>query len=186
MKILQFIFLVSLVSIVTMMSALASSSAEGAHHPSPMDLIFPAINLTILLSLLFWKLKKPIVSYFTDNAKSVEEQVKHAAAKGKEAQHRFDQFQSKIESIADVKKQVIQEEETEISRFQQRVKLEREQLVERMTSDTDSRIESDRVNLEHAAQQELVDNVIAKAKDIITSDLSRQEKASEKLISKLV
>jgi F0F1-type ATP synthase membrane subunit b/b' len=160
--------------------------AAGEHHASPKELIFPAINVTILLVLLFWKLKQPAIDYFTNNAIDVEKQFDQAAAKGKEAQHRMELYQGKMDSIGDKRKMVRQEEDEEIVRFTRKVKEEREHLISRMKSDTDSRIDSDRINMEQEMQRELVDSVIIKTKGAITFDLAKQSKASKKLISKLV
>ncbi len=164
----------------------AAGGGAGEHHASPMELIFPAINLSILVIFLFWKLKGPVVEYFNNNAETVKQQFEQAAVKKRESQHRFELYQGKIDGIKDKKRQVAVEEEEEIKRFTQKIKEEREQLIARMQSDTESRIESDRVNMEYEMQQELVDSVISKTKDAINFDLDKQAKASSKLISKLV
>lgn len=62
-------------------------------------LIVPALNLAILLSVLFYYLRGPVVAFVTQRHVFLRDEVKNVRDRLRQAQEQYDEFSAKLKSI---------------------------------------------------------------------------------------
>ncbi len=173
-----------LVALITLVST-AYAGGSGAGHASVADLMWPAINFVLLASFLIWKVKKPLREMFEKNANDVKYIFEHAEKKDKEATIKLTALQEKMGNLEGEKNKIMKSAEKEADDFIAKAERESKDYLRRLEADSDSKLEHEKASRVAQLEENLVDEVIAKAKSKIGSDTSLSDKVSKKLISQI-
>jgi F-type H+-transporting ATPase subunit b len=174
MKYLIFLFLQAPV--------LAAGGAAAGHLS---DLIVPAINFTIVFGFIFWKAKGPISRMFDENSVKVKELVELAQKRDKEAQIKLDMYQKKMSGVQSEIDGIIKAAESDAQLFETEYVKEVEANMEKMIKDSEHKLESEKNNMIKMLNASLLDEVISKAKNKLSSDKSLNSKTTTNILSKL-
>jgi F-type H+-transporting ATPase subunit b len=119
-----------------------AAAAEGGGGAG--DLVFPAINLLLLIAVLVYFARKPIQRFFADRREGVQEELQQAAALRDEATRRYAEWQRKLVDLdAEIERlRAVSRERTELER-------------ERMLADARAAAERIRADARAAVEQEL-------------------------------
>lgn len=162
------------------------AAGKGADHvPSIKDLFYPAINFVVLVSFLVWKLKKPMKEMFNKKADEVKTLMTSAAEKNKDAEVRLKLLQTKINNIDSELTKIRADYDKDISNFMQNQATETQSIISRTKRDLENKLEGERKELVESMNEELLSQVIAKTKQVISSNNDFKSKATSKIVSEL-
>ena len=134
--------------VVVIAGILAAASpalaAGGGSGPSASELLWQAVNLVLLLGVLFAVARKPITAYFAERREQIKEDIQKADKLLAESKKQFSEWQGKLVEL-EAEVQTIRDE------TRQRAHDERDQIVA-AAHDSAERIRSDAVA---AVDQEL-------------------------------
>ncbi len=164
-------------------TAIASSSSD--HHPSAKDLIFPFMNLTILLIAMFVLLKDKVKSYFADKSKNIAEVLQRANVKMKEAKLLLESQKKKLYVVDEEAEAIMGEAQKEVEKFNKEHDLHIKDRVEKTREDAIVRMEHERNSLVAKLNNELVEEVLVVSKKMIQADNDKRSKISKKLVEEI-
>lgn len=166
--------------------AKAADEAGGAHHePSISDLLYPAVNFTILVVFLLLKLKKPTTEFFNKKSEEIRSLMSSAEEKSKDANLKLKSLQVKVATldaeVAKIKSDYVRDAEV----FKAEQLKETRSVISRMEKDYDSKLEAERSEFLEGIQTELLNEVITKARGVISESSDMKKRATTKIISGL-
>jgi F-type H+-transporting ATPase subunit b len=157
-------------ALVLISFALPAIASEGGSGVSIKELVWQAVNLIILLGVLFAVARKPITAYFADRRKQIQDDIATADALFADSRRQFAEWQAKLADLAS-------EIETIQSEARTRAEEEREQIIA-AAHDRAERIKSDAVvaidQELRRAQEELREEAASLAVDLATKMLDDQ------------
>lgn len=158
--------------------------AAGSGHGAS-TLIAPAVNFTILLVGLAYFLGKPAKEFFATKSTSISDMMAKAESKAKEAQMMMEVQSKKSQgSEAEIKK--LEEENSElISAFEKNYKNEVQDRILKMKEDAGQKIEAEKTEMINSLNSNLLDIVIANAKNTIKADGNLAQSAAKSIVEKL-
>ena len=160
-------------------------AAGSAGHGSPSDLIAPAVNVLILISLITFGLRDKLSSFFSDKSKSVSEMLESASAKAKEAEMMMEMNKKKMAGAKEEVAKKEQEAKDLIASFDKEYKADVETRINKMKEDAGQKIAAEKTEMINALNSTLLDEVIVKAKNKIKTDNGLSENAAKNLIEGL-
>ncbi len=122
----------------------AIAAAEAGENDVVVDLVYPALNLAILLAVLFYFGRKPIRSFFVERRGQIREELDRAAAMKAEAEARYAQWQRRLMDL-----------ETELESIREAARERTESERERILSEAEAAAERVRADARAAVEQEL-------------------------------
>lgn len=161
----------------------AAEEGHGAGHIT--DLIYPAINFTLLFGFIFFKVKKPLSDAFSSNSEEVENLFNMAEEKSKEAQIKLDMYLKRIESLDSEMAKISRTADEDSEKFARTQKDETTQAIKRLKKDAQGKMESEKNEMVRNLNSSLLDQVIFKAKTEINSNSEFKSKATKKLLSNI-
>ena len=78
-----------------LLAALPAAAEEG-HGGGMHDLLFSALNLALLLGVLVYFARKPVVAFFEDRRKRIQTELDDAKKQGAEAEARYAKWQRRL------------------------------------------------------------------------------------------
>ena len=175
----------SVFTIAAFVLSFTTLAAGGSSHGSVSDLLFPAINFFALLCGLIYLIRKPMAEMFTNNAKEVTNLYEYAEKKDKEAKIKLEMFQKKMENLEGEKNKIVKNAEQEANGFIEMSKNESGEYLDRLARDSKAKVQFEKNSLENEIRESLVNEVIGKAKEKISSNNDLTKKATEKLIAQI-
>lgn len=166
--------------------AYAESAGHGeAHHASITDLFAPAINVSILLGVLVWKIKGPLKDYFMNRSTEIANTLERASLKSKEAQMMLEGEERKSVNLSNEIKSINQQSETDVLLYEKNLSKETEDKTQKLKADASSKIIADKKSMMDDLNAELLNQVIRKTKSTIKTNKDYQDKVSTKLLQGL-
>ncbi|MBD66930.1 MAG: hypothetical protein CME62_17135 [Halobacteriovoraceae bacterium] len=150
----------------------------------PADLIFPAINLSILLGLLIYKLKGLMSDMFKKNAQEIKDNIESAAIKAKEAEMMMEMQQKKMAGADDEVSKMRSEADDLISRYEIEYKTEVEHRINKLKEDAGQKIEAERKELLDKLNASLLDQVLSNTKNKLQNDKALSESATANILGR--
>jgi F-type H+-transporting ATPase subunit b len=164
----------------------AMAAGKGANHvPSIKDLMYPAINFTVLVAFLIFKLKKPIKEGFDKKAVEVESLMNSAAKKNKDAEEKLKTLKTKMDTLPTEVAKIQKDYEQDVTVFMQSQANETQTVIARTKRDLENKLEGEKNELVLNLNEELLSSVIAKAQQAIGSNNDYKSKATQKIVSEL-
>ena len=140
-------------------------ASEATHHtPSVFDLIWPAVNLIILFSLMIYKLKTPIRKVFQEKKTNIQSLFNHTAEKYKDAEMKLEMYEEKLGSLEKQSKKVFEDAKIDVLKFEHDTQEENVKLLDRFNREAKDKIEHEQQQIVHNIGAELLSVVIAKTK----------------------
>lgn len=170
-----------LIGALTLDSVLAAGKGG---HGSIKDLGWPLFNFLILMLPIFLK-RKSISEAFTSWSKEVEENIQSASKKSQEAKLKLQDLEQKLKDADGEERKILGEAENQFDDFAKRSKKELEEKINRIKKDATTRAETERSQLVKKLNEDLVNEVIAKAKEAVSSDGANRSRATKKLLSQV-
>lgn len=177
--------LVSVVLMTLFVSNVFGSSEGSEHHASVTDLLYPAVNFVLLFGFIFWRIKKPISEMFKKSATDTQEYFNVAKEKDKEAQIKLTMYKNKMNQFEAEAEKLKKEAVEDARRYDQMKEQETNQIIDKMIQDAVLKVENERAVLMRELNSSLIDEVIAKTKNIISTNNDFKNKATEKIIAKI-
>jgi F0F1-type ATP synthase membrane subunit b/b' len=163
----------------------AAGSTGEAHHASISDLFAPAVNVSILLGVLVWKIKNPLKTYFTTKSEEISNTLERANLKSKEAHIMLEGETRKLSNLKNEIASIKQRSEIEVANFEKLVLKETEDKTQKLKVDANSKIQADKKYIMDQLNAELLSQVIQKTKATIKTNKDYQNKVSTKLLQDL-
>lgn len=170
-----------LIALVTLPATTMAAGGGG----TIADLLYPAINFSLLFGFIIWKLKKPMSEAFTKNAKDVEDLYNLAEEKYKEAQIKYDSYAKKLEQLDSEITRIHSETDQNVKSFTDMAKKETASTIERMERDTNNKLDSERNKLIMDLNRKLVEEVVNKTKSTIADNKEYKTKVTNNLVSSI-
>ena len=168
------------------LTATAAAAGNGAHHePSIKDLMYPAINFTVLVAFLVWKLKTPVREMFNKQASEVESLMNSAAQKNKDAEERLKTLQSKMGNLNSELAKIQKDYESDVATFTSTQANETQATISRTQRDLEKKLEGEKNELVEKMNEELLNSVIAKTQQTINGSADMKNRATSKIVSEL-
>ena len=164
--------ILAVVVVIAGILAVASPAlaAGGGSGPSASELIWQAVNLVLLLGVLFAVARKPITAYFAERREQIQNDIKSADKLLAESKKQFSEWQGKLVEL-EAEVQTIRDE------TRQRAQDERDQIVA-AAHDSAERIRADAVAAVdqelRRAQVELREEAANLAVDLAASIITEQ------------
>ena len=175
-----------------LLSLLISTNVIAAGGPQPTTwaeffptLVWPAFNVGLLASLLFWKLKSPVKSFFKNKSESIAEIMERANVKAKEAEMMMQMQRKKIEGMESEIQKIHSEAESEMETFKKTYAKEVDERIEKLKADAALKIEAEKKQLTDQLNAMLLDEVIAKTKETIKTNKELGEQATSRVLEGL-
>lgn len=164
---------------------LLAAPHEGEHSASPVSLISSFVNLGIFLGFVIWKIKGPLRAHLTKKATDISSMVERANVKAKEAEMMMSAQQKKLAGVDSEIETIQKNAESEIERFEKNYSKETAEKIERLKVEAINKIEAEKKAILHNLNNQLIDEVITKAKSVVKNDKNINTKVSENLLKGL-
>lgn len=172
---------VLLLSGVLLASGFAYAAGDGG-HASATDLIPAFFNLSVLVIILFFVLKKPVKEHYEEKSNSVKNVLERASVKAKEAEMMMQAQQKKIDGVADEIDRLYKETDESIAKYKVDYAAQVDDRIAKMKEDAASKIEAEKTEQINKLNSSFLDEVIAKAKSTIKSNPELSNEATNKAL----
>jgi F-type H+-transporting ATPase subunit b len=160
-------------------------AASGAHSGHVSDLLYPAINFTILMTFFFWKVLPMIKKGFANNHKEISESYSLAEIKEVEAQTELSAIEHKLANLTKETNSIHEASNHEAKSFEQSYVAETNQRITRSQQELEKRVEGEKNDALSNIMNELLEEIVAGAKKSVSGDSSKKKKIIESFSAKL-
>ena len=88
-----------LAALLLLLAAPSLAAGGGEEHGSLIDLLYPMINLVILLAVLFYFAHKPVQAFFEERRSGIRGELDDAAQLKKDAEENFSKWQRRLADL---------------------------------------------------------------------------------------
>ena len=159
--------------------------AAGGGHGHVSDLMYPAINVTILVLFFLWKVRPMVSKAFTNYHDQVSEAFNLAEVKEAEAQLELESAQKKLADVSKDAEQVISDATREAGIFDKKFTDETNERIQRSKSDLGRRVAAEKEEAVSDITKELVDKVVSGAKDLVGNNNDQKKKVVDSFMGRL-
>jgi F0F1-type ATP synthase membrane subunit b/b' len=161
-------------------SVIAFAAGDGHGHVT--DLIAPLVNVIILLSFLIWKLKKPFANHFSEKSANIKNAIERASIKAKEVELMLAKQKSKNANLDNEIKNMENKIMQDLEQYKSLITVETSNKIEKLKEDAKAKIAAERKELLEELNNILLNEVIAKTKNNLSSDRQLQTQAAQKML----
>ena len=148
-----------------------------------MDVMYPSINFFLFFGFLCLKLKKSISESFNNRAEEVKEQYEFADVKNKESDIKLKIYEDKLLNLNAEETKIRENAKKDADIFLKECTEEKNQMVERTKKDSKNTLESEKNSMIRGVNSELLDLILSKTKQQISSDKGLRSKATSNLLA---
>jgi len=145
----------------------AFAGSGDAYGPS--SLISPMIN-TLLVGVIFFSQRKKIRSYFTGKYNQIKEVSERAKTQKFEAEMLLEKQQKKNDKLDETIAEIEMNAKKEVENFKSTKEKENASRVSKLEEDFGSKLEMKKLEMVKNINKELIESVIAKAKDQVKNN----------------
>ncbi len=161
--------------LILLFSLLSSPAFASGGGLSWLDLLWHALNLGILLGLLIYFGKKPLLGALKERAEGIQGEIGEAAQLHDEALALLAKYQSKLSGLEAEAERLLTEYRLEAEAEKQHILEEAEREAERIQREARRSIEGEMGRVRAQLQAEVVDMAIAAAEEAIRLRLNSSE-----------
>lgn len=158
------------VALVMILSSVAFASEGGDSL-----MINHIINLAILIVLIVFAAKKPIMEGLSNRADSISKEIEAARQALDAAQKLHDQYEEKIAALETERASMIEQYRAQGEEERQALIDEGKREAERLASDAQRAAENELIALKRKIESELIDLAMEKAEALLKSDVTGQD-----------
>ena len=151
----------------------------------PTDLIAPAVNVTILASIIIYLIKDKLKLYFSEKSESTQKMIDRAATKAKEAQMMMEVQRKKIEGAEDEIKKLNDDANKFLETYEAQYKSDVDERIQKLKEDAGQKIEAEKRQLLEELNSNLLDLVISQSKEMMKKDGNLSEAATKRIIESM-
>lgn len=168
-KNLIFIFLILLL-------AKAAQAAGGAHGDGvPIQVLYQAINVTILISLLYFLTRKKVAAYLIGRVETHEQAKQQAQKAVVDAEERHKEVSSKLKTLQETEEQMIERARNEALEMKSKLIQEAEALSRRMIEEARKTTTYEQEKAKQVLREEAFDMAMKQAKQAIEKNLTSND-----------
>ena len=172
----------------TVLAASGGGEAD-AHGPGWLKTdTYRVLHFIVLAGGLFFLLRKPLSNALSARVKGIEEQLNDLESKKADAAKQLADYNQKFARLEQEAEEIMAEYVRQGEEAKARILKEAEESAEKLKVQAQKTIESEFQNARDALRSEALDKALAKAEEIITSQISAedQEKLVDEYLAKVV
>lgn len=139
------------------------------------QLISPAINFALLVGLLVYFLRKPVIQFVASRSAQIRTQVEEAAAMKREAEAKLKEFEQKLRDFEKEAKELIENARLEGESLKTRIIENAQKTAERMIKDADATVQANVNEFKDQIRRETIEKAIQLAESTIRERLSDED-----------
>lgn len=163
-------------------AALASGDAEEADHTA--HFVWEWLNLLLLVGVLFYLVRKPVLAYLGDRRSGIQENLEGAERLLTDAQTRLQEWQAKVDDldaeVADIRR--LTQAAAELER--ERIIADAEKIAERIRRDAASAVERETRRARVALREEASELAVELAAGLLENSVTDQDR--DRLVDEFV
>lgn len=141
----------------------------------------PLVNVSILVGILFYYLRKPIADFVASRHVSIRDQVKSVSDDLRNAQSKYEEFSSRIKAL-DVEVRALREQgKQESEQMKTRLLTDARRVSSAIVADSRTSAEQGFKDLQGDLRKELGEKVVIRAEKLIRDKLTTDEKSRIRL-----
>ena len=164
----------------------SSKEGEGAHHASISDLIPPAVNFTLLMLLLIWKVGPALKNHFHSLRETLEGKLGESKKQAEVAKNELMLATKKLKEINEKQQEIRSKFEADLAFYEKEAVRESEVKAEKMVKDFVLRLDSEKKVLTQKLMEEVMMEVELKSKEGLLANKNHADKIAEKIAGKLI
>lgn len=172
-----------LIALTVILSTVSFAAGDGGHG-SVTDLLYPLINFIFFIGILVWAVKPGMQRTFNTANQEVQEVMERANKKSQESALLLAEQEGKLENLDSEVEKLFASIDERVSVFEKAYEQETEEKISKLESDANNKIETERKQQIDKISGELLNQVIAQAKDKIKSG-GQQEAVANRLVGEL-
>ncbi len=176
-------------SVGTAMGASGGGGEADAHGPGWVSTdTYRVLHFIVLAGGLFFLLRTPLSNALSARVKGIEEQLNDLESKKADAEKQLAEYNQKFARLEQEAEEIMAEYIRQGEEAKVRILREAEESAEKLKVQAQKTIESEFQNARDALRSEVLDKALAKAEEIITSQISAedQEKLVDEYLAKVV
>lgn len=168
-------YIVALAALVSPSLAVAAS-AGGAHAEGiPSAVIFQAVNFVLYAALLYFVLRKPVVSYFRNREQDFKAALIKAEAARKEAEQRRQEIQDRLYKLESTTDQSIAQARADAEALKVKILQEAEQLSTNLREEARRTAALEVEKAKHQLREELLNQSVALSKKMLEEKMAEPD-----------
>ncbi len=146
------------------------------------------MNFTVLIVALFFLLRKPVASVFSDRIKGIQEQLDELEKKKSAAERKLAEYNSKLSELEGEAEKIIKEYIQQGNEAQKRIIAEARSAADKLEDQAKKSISNEFTRAKEQLQAEIMEEALVKAEEIIKSKISDddQDKLVDEYLEKVV
>ena len=160
--------------------ALAAEEAakEGgeAHHGNPwLDLLYKAINVGILIAIIWWAARKPVAAAMKNAATATRDGFLSSRKAAQDLEAQMAEQKRKITALAQELSRMVADAKADVEREKQRAQADAQALAGRLAQQSEQQIEQEVAKARNHLRQELADQTIKLAEALVKQKVNPEE-----------
>ena len=160
-------------------------AAGGASTGSPSDLVWPAINLFLVIVILAFFVGPMAKEHFQSKSQDVDQVMKRAEVKAKEARDMMSIISRKMNNSDEEVALLKENAKKQIGQFAQVYENDVEKRIEFLNKDAQMKLQAEKKSLSDSVNTLLVDRIVASSKMKISSDQKLSQEVKQELLKSL-
>ena len=145
---------------------------HGAHHPSIVDLLFPAINFAFFMALIIWQGRGPIKEFFRERTERLRDALAAGATAREAAQNLRAQLQRDLADLPALRERLKNDLRSAAERERDVLLTQARAVSERIRSDAKLLADQETVAARREVRNEVIEEAIRSATAIVRESLT--------------
>jgi F-type H+-transporting ATPase subunit b len=145
---------------------------HGAHHPSILDLVYPAINFGLFLALIIWQGRGPIKEFFRERTERLRDALAAGANARREAQELRAQIERDLAGLPQLREKLKNELRSAAEREREKILQQARALSERIRNDARLLADQETAAAKREVRNEVIEEAIRSATGIVRQALT--------------
>jgi len=178
-----FVTFIGFYSVITLAS---DEATKGAHHVvSVFDLRWQAFNFIVMFGFLGWKLKRPMLNFFKENAQKIKQIYEHVAEKQREAESKYNLYVKKLEDLITEREKILSDAKVDVERLKKSIDHETEQTIAKLQKESEIRLAMEKQLLIKKINDEVLEKIIENTKGMMKTDSKNKKSFEEKVLKSI-
>ncbi|HLE11932.1 MAG: hypothetical protein A2504_06525 [Bdellovibrionales bacterium RIFOXYD12_FULL_39_22] len=176
-------FILIIYTLLIQAAAYASSASTEGHTPSAGDLKWKFISFFIVFFFVGKFAKKLMKENFSKMHEIIKAKFDEAETKNKEAELKLKMFEEKLANLKNHVHLIQTDTNESIKQIDERVEVETKDRLHIIKRELEAKLASEKSYLERKMNQEIIEEVVGKAKEKIVRDGNTKAKVTQKLMA---
>lgn len=158
--------------------AIAAGSGHGEAHAAggvPMAVVFQAINFLIYVGVLYFLLRKPVLSFFTGREQAFKQALVKAESAKREAEAKKREIQDRLNRLETTADESVAQAKAEAAALKARILKEASELSQKLRDEAHSATEFEVARAKHELREELLVQSVAAAREMLADQMAEPD-----------